>query len=140
MVWGEAQFTSRARDMIAAGEYRYGSPALDWGARDKGTGDPQGLTLTSFALTNTPVLDRMPAIRLSDAYRKEDEGERTNMSTQAIGVKAELDQIGAIWKKMAQALMDEGSVSLSEAYKRVAREDPAMFRRRNELTRMAWRG
>jgi len=64
VVWGEAQFTSRARDMIAAGEYRYGSPALDWGARDKSTGEPQGLTLTSFALTNTPVLDRMPAIRL----------------------------------------------------------------------------
>lgn len=70
VVWGSAKFTARARDMIAAGEYKYGSPALSWGARDKSTGDGQGLTLTSFALTNTPVLDRMPAIRLSDAAKK----------------------------------------------------------------------
>ena len=71
VVWGEAKFNSRAREMIAAGEYRYGSPALDWGYRDKSTGEQQGLTLTSFALTNTPVLDRMPAIRLSDAASAE---------------------------------------------------------------------
>ncbi len=72
-VWGEARFTSRARKMIADGEYKYGSPALNWGARDKATGEPQGLTLTSFALTNTPVLDRMPAIQLSEAYRAGEE-------------------------------------------------------------------
>jgi phage I-like protein len=57
IVWGEASFNARAARMIRAGEYKYGSPNLVWGYRDKTTGESQGLTLTSFALTNTPVLD-----------------------------------------------------------------------------------
>jgi phage I-like protein len=53
--------------MIAAGEYKYISPVIDWGTRDRATGQVQGATLTSAALTNRPVLDHMPAIQLSDA-------------------------------------------------------------------------
>jgi phage I-like protein len=51
-------------------EYRYISPAIDWGAKNKRTGKPQGATLTSVALTNRPFLEEMPQIRLSDpGYR-----------------------------------------------------------------------
>jgi phage I-like protein len=67
IVWASADFTAQARQMIADQQYKYVSPAIDWGARDRKTGDPQGATLTSAALTNRPVLDRMPAIRLSDS-------------------------------------------------------------------------
>ncbi|HWE50478.1 MAG TPA: phage protease [Bryobacteraceae bacterium] len=73
IVWGEAKFNERARTMLAANEYKYGSPTIDWGSRDKQTGEPQGATLTSFALTNRPVLEQMPAIRLSDAEFSEKE-------------------------------------------------------------------
>lgn len=67
VVWGSVQFTEKARAMVAAKEYKYISPVIDWGVRDRRTGDVQGATLTSAALTNRPVLDHMPAIQLSDA-------------------------------------------------------------------------
>lgn len=67
VAWASAEFTDRARDMIRAKEYKYISPVIAWGTRDRKTGEVQGATITSAALTNRPVLDRMPAIRLSDA-------------------------------------------------------------------------
>lgn len=66
IVWGTVELTTRARKLIAAGEYKYISPVIDWGVRDRRTGEPQGATLTSAALTNRPVLDQMPAISLAD--------------------------------------------------------------------------
>lgn len=67
VVWALVEFTERARQMIEAREIKYVSPVLSWAARDKSTGEQQGITLLSAALTNTPVLDRMPAITLSEA-------------------------------------------------------------------------
>jgi phage I-like protein len=60
------EWTPEAREMIRSGQYRFFSPAIDWGARDKETGEPQGATLTSGALTNHPFLEELPAITLSD--------------------------------------------------------------------------
>lgn len=65
IAWATATFTDTARKLIAAQEYRYISPFISWGVRDKDTGASQGITLTSAALTNKPVLDRMPAVTLS---------------------------------------------------------------------------
>ena len=67
VLWGLAEFTEKARAMLAAREYKYISPVINWGARDKLTGEQQGATITSVALTNVPVLEEMPAIALSDA-------------------------------------------------------------------------
>jgi hypothetical protein len=47
-------------------EYRFISPAIEWGAKNKRTGKSQGTTLTSVALTNRPFLEELPQIRLSD--------------------------------------------------------------------------
>jgi phage I-like protein len=67
VLYGQAEFTPRAAKMIGDKEYRYMSPVIDWGARNKQTGEAQGATLTSAALTNRPFLDAMPAIAMSDA-------------------------------------------------------------------------
>ncbi len=66
------EWTPRAKDMIASAEYRFFSPAIDFGARDKETGEPQGATLTSGALTNHPFLEELPAITLSDNDRSQE--------------------------------------------------------------------
>jgi phage I-like protein len=66
ILWGWFEPTERARTLVKNGEYRYISPAIDWGAKNKRTGKPQGATLTSVALTNRPFLEEMPQIRLSD--------------------------------------------------------------------------
>src|SRR5690348_1759564 len=69
-LWGWFEPTERARALVKDREYRYISPAIDWGAKNKRTGKPQGATLTSAALTNRPFLEEMPQIRLSDpGYR-----------------------------------------------------------------------
>lgn len=69
VLWGTAEFTPRAADLIRNQEYRYLSPVIDYDARDKRTGEPQGATLLSVALTNRPFLEAMPAIAMSD-WRK----------------------------------------------------------------------
>src|SRR5471030_752850 len=66
VLWGGAEFTEKATKMLAAREYRYVSPVISWGARDKRTGEPQGTTITSIALTNTPLLEELPAIAFSE--------------------------------------------------------------------------
>ncbi|MGH9377168.1 MAG: phage protease [Terriglobia bacterium] len=60
------EWTPDAAEMIHGGEYRFFSPAIDWGATDKKNGEPQGATLTSGALTNHPFLEELPPIMLSD--------------------------------------------------------------------------
>jgi phage I-like protein len=60
------EWTSEAQQMIRTGQYRFFSPAIDWEAKDKETGEPQGPTMTSGALTNHPFLEELPAITLSD--------------------------------------------------------------------------
>jgi phage I-like protein len=60
--------TDKAKDLISKQEYRYLSPAIDWGFPDKKTGEPQGATLTSVALTNHPFLDELPAIQMRQTY------------------------------------------------------------------------
>jgi hypothetical protein len=67
VLYGYADFTMRAREMIAAKEYRYVSPVIAWGKRDVKTGLQQGAMFTSIALTNIPLLEEMPAIALSQA-------------------------------------------------------------------------
>lgn len=60
------EWTPEAKDLIHAGQYRFFSPSIDWGARDKVTGKPQGATLTSGALTNHPFLEELPPLMLTD--------------------------------------------------------------------------
>jgi len=67
ILWGSVQWTAKAAGMIQAGEYKYISPVIDPSVRDNKTGEPQGWTLTSAALTNQPVLQGMPALVLSEA-------------------------------------------------------------------------
>ncbi len=64
------EWTPQAKDMIKDGEYRFFSPAIDWGAKDKETGEPQGATLTSGALTNHPFLEELPPIVMSDLFQE----------------------------------------------------------------------
>jgi hypothetical protein len=60
-----AEWTEQALGLIKKGAYRFFSPAIDWAYRDKETGEPQGATLTSGALTNHPFLEELPPIMLT---------------------------------------------------------------------------
>jgi hypothetical protein len=66
ILWGWYEPTERARQLIANHEYRYISPAIRWGTKDKVTGKTQGTTLTSLALVNKPFLEELPPINMAD--------------------------------------------------------------------------
>ena len=67
ILWGWYEPTERARELIANKEYRYISPAIRWGAKDKVTGKMIGTVLTSVALVNKPFLEELPQLQLSEA-------------------------------------------------------------------------
>ena len=66
-MYGRYEPTDRARKLIKNREYRYVSAAFAKDYPDRKTGESQGLTLTSVALTNQPFLDELPEIWLSIA-------------------------------------------------------------------------
>jgi hypothetical protein len=65
ILFGRYEPTERARQLIKNREYRYVSAAFAKDYPDRKTGESQGLTLTSVALTNQPFLDELPEIWLS---------------------------------------------------------------------------
>ena len=65
ILYGRYEPTARARTLIKNREYRYVSAAFAKEYPDRKTGEPQGLTLTSVALTNQPFLDELPEVWLS---------------------------------------------------------------------------
>ena len=67
ILYGRYEPTDRARKLIKNREYRYVSAAFAKDYPDRKTGESQGLTLTSVALTNQPFLDELPEIWLSVA-------------------------------------------------------------------------
>jgi phage I-like protein len=66
ILWGWFEPTARARELIANKEYRYISPAIRWGAKDKVSGKMIGTVLTSVALVNKPFLEELPQLHLSE--------------------------------------------------------------------------
>lgn len=71
ILYGRYEPTDRARRLIKNREYRYVSAAFAKDYPDRKTGESQGLTLTSVALTNQPFLDELPEIWLSIAGTRE---------------------------------------------------------------------
>ena len=91
----QVEWTERARTMIAAGEYRYLSPAFAW---DDVTGDVQ--KLVNAGLTNNPGLDGMAAVALSAFFQQSQEDSHVNETLKkllaALGLPAETDEGAAI--------------------------------------------
>lgn len=66
-LWGLFEWVDpRAVEYVRANQYRYVSPAVQFGAIDKVTGKPIGARLTSVALTNHPFLDGMAPVTASE--------------------------------------------------------------------------
>ena len=82
ILYGRYEPTTRARQLIKNREYRYVSAAFAKDYPDRKTGESQGLTLTSVALTNQPFLDELPEIWLSVSGDREigRSGEQENRS------------------------------------------------------------
>jgi phage I-like protein len=123
ILWGVAKFTARAAAMISAGEYRYLSPVIDWGARDKHSGEAQGATLVSLALTNRPFLESLPAIAMSANVRDR----RAFQTTLLADIETEIAA-----KRAANQNLD-----YARAWSQLAIEKPDLIAGYNAAVRMA---
>jgi phage I-like protein len=109
ILWGWYEPTERARQLIAHREYRYISPAIRWGAKDKVTGKTAGTVLTSVALVNKPFLEELPEIHLcemQDSARRggriQDSGEapdRVFVSLQQLHVPGPVNQVSVAYQQ-----------------------------------------
>lgn len=61
-LWGLVEWLPLAKKYIRAGQYKYLSPAIVFGSKDRVTGKPIGARLSSIALTNNPFLDGMQPV------------------------------------------------------------------------------
>lgn len=130
--------------MLAAREYKYVSPVIVWGARDKGTGEPQGTTLTSMAITNSPLMEKLPAIAFSEAgwqiecapaLSAGDRGGKDNVKPMANETKEMLERIDAQLDSMTRARMAGTDLQYHQALKLVASENRELDRRHTALQR-----
>ena len=129
ILWGSVEWTPKAAKMIAAKEYKYISPVLDPGVRDNKTGQPQGWTLTSAALTNQPVLQGMPALVLSAAGSVDGTGREvgqvnSNYSNGWNEVQTEID------RRTRQMLASNPLMGYQTAFTQVMRDDPKLATQR----------
>ncbi len=109
ILWGWYEPTERARQLIANREYRYISPAIRWGAKDKVTGKTAGTVLTSVALVNKPFLEELPEIHLcemQDSARRggriQESGEtpdRVFVSLQQLHVPGPVNQVSVAYQQ-----------------------------------------
>jgi hypothetical protein len=122
ILWGEYEPTDMARTMIRHREYRYISPVLARGRVDKETGDSQGMTITTIALTNTPVLEEMPQIFASE------EGQMlrsVEIDTPQHGLHGANEEFTA----MANQRAKERGISYEVALHEVSAENPGLYKR-----------
>ena len=83
ILYGRYEPTDRARKLIKNREYRYVSAAFAKDYPDRKTGESQGLTLTSVALTNQPFLDELPEIWLSVESGARESGVRSQRANRS---------------------------------------------------------
>jgi phage I-like protein len=135
ILWAIVQWTQKAAGMIRAGEYRYVSPVLDPTVRDNRTGEPQGWTLTSAALTNQPVLQGMPALVLSDRGWVAGAGEASTegpLKTAVEQALADLESVLAEFFGEVEKRTDQGE-DFQTAVMTISRERPDLTNTENHL-------
>jgi phage I-like protein len=105
ILWGWYEPTDRARELIKNKEYRYVSPAIRWGAKDKVTGKTQGTTLTSLALVNKPFLEELPQIQASETV----DGQKVFVSLGQLHVPGPVNQVSVAYEQSRSQEVEQSS-------------------------------
>jgi hypothetical protein len=82
-LWGLVEWLEPLRSYIKQGKYKFFSPAIRFGAKDRVTGQPIGARMTSGAATNNPFLDGLMPLAASDRGA----GTSVDTSTETIQMK-----------------------------------------------------
>nr|DAW57492.1 MAG TPA: hypothetical protein [Caudoviricetes sp.] len=139
-LYGRVSWTTRAKEFIKNGEYKYLSPVYDFMGIDEKTGAWQGCTLHSAALTNKPFLDELGEIVANKNFNVKENGmdknpkidvgaetqDATNLNEQIIALKEQLNaskqEVTALSEQLAQSAVDSAIVAnkLQESQKQWA--------------------
>lgn len=65
-LWALTEWGPKAKEYISKGEYKFCSPAVRFGCKDRVTGQPIGARLTSVALVGNPFLKGMEPLTAKD--------------------------------------------------------------------------
>lgn len=136
ILWGNYEPTPMARTMIRNREYRYISPVLARERLDKGTGEVQGITITTIALTNTPVMEEMPQIFASERGQplrcaEVEWPERWQPQRSAASQNAD-----ETLTRMAKERAAKDAISYEDALKKVCHENPELAIQAREAVTM----
>jgi phage I-like protein len=118
-----------ARGLIRKREYRYISPVLARERVDKATGETQGMTITTIALTNTPVMEEMPGICCSE------EGQILRLTDNGFSSRQDGGTLDAFRNateevaRMATMRAKQDSISYEDALRLVFRENRELAQR-----------
>jgi hypothetical protein len=98
-LYGLVEWGDRAREYIKSGAYKFFSPAIRFGTKDRVSGAPTGAKMTSGALTNIPFLDGLKPLAAKEATPEDAPiyigfdsawtgGENTTVGTFVVDLKA----------------------------------------------------
>jgi len=122
-LWGLVEFLEPARTYVKTGKYKYFSPAIRFGAKDRVTGQPIGARMTSGAFTNNPFLDGLMPLAASDRGT----GMSVNSNTEeAMTASDYAHSMAEMAPKLRACLFDQGShlagmATMTECYDAVCR-------------------
>lgn len=126
-LWGLVEWLEPARSYIREKKYRFFSPAIRFGAKDRVSGQPIGARMTSGALTNNPFLDGMAPLAASDR-----EAPTVDSSTETITMKMGTYEFeaGDVMPKLRMGLFGTGThqadmATAAECYDAIERLEAA---------------
>lgn len=120
-LWGLVTWGDIARGYIKKGQYKFLSPAIVFGAKDRVTGKPVGARLSSVALTNNPFLDGMQPVA---AKRNDAVGVVDMTALTAIREALELPTYvneGVLLSTLSSLEVGEGQVGAADVRTRAAK-------------------
>lgn len=122
-------FTARALEMVKNREYRFVSPAIGFNVKDKVSGEVQGTTLTSLALTNRPFLEELPPIKLSEIQSADfaEGADKKTLPRQSVKSAKSVDR-GGVMEPLTATKLSEGKFQIvrgAEVLGAVEIEQPA---------------
>jgi phage I-like protein len=116
-LFARAELTQRAKDYIAAGEYKYLSPVFFY---DKKTGNVLGIH--SAALTNTPNIDGMAEVAIAAASA--DLAQLTNPQETTMDIEDLLEQLRWLFNLPTLATKEEVMAELQKAVNAIKQSNP----------------
>ncbi len=91
-LWGQTAWNEAASKEIAAREFRYLSPVLRWGAKDRVSGKPVPMMIHSAALTNTPFLTELQSLNEAGVTSPVDGGQTMKLMEMILATAGLLGQ------------------------------------------------